>query len=374
MTPSPVYTMKLSVFFSLLIATISASSENLSHHSLRDLEPLSSPFKAEYPTYFNENNDTFLQSDFLEILKEVPMREGSSVGIVDRGESCYADSVIQMLFRMPIVRKIVANLDIYHLRVKLLDGYNILDLEDIFFGLKVLEGLNHMFYQLQTNETESATYNFGLSMQVLPGEHAKNGPGDADEYLNLIISALREITPKSQHHHFSINFLQINGDSRPQNHEIDSRISLPILREGQQSLDQLLDDYFAPETIEFGTEAIIRSKKITSLPEIITIHLQRASFERIRIRNVVMMPDEIDLEKYSVCSTSKYRLKMFIVHLGEFSRGHFISHCRNNSSSSSWSTFDDSSVAVQEDPEIIQKYCETGFIYFYEKISEKSNK
>jgi ubiquitin C-terminal hydrolase len=325
------------------------------------------PFSAEKPDLLMEKDLDFLETDFLPLLNTVPMRESGPVGIVDRGGSCYADTVIQMLFRIPVIRKIIANLHIYHSRAKLLDSQ--IDFDDF----KILEGLNHIFYQLQTNVIESATYDFSLSMQALPGVHAENGPGDAGEYFNLILSVLKDITPRSQHHHFIINITIKHSNSDWHHADINTIISLPI-HQGPCHLTGLLDEYFAPETVQLSLKtSIVTTKKLQNLPEFIAIHLQRASADFNSLKknnNPVFVPEELDFTPYteSIESQSpKYRLIMFIVHTGELiSNGHFISHYRSNCASV-WSTFDDNCVTFDEDR--IQTDLENGYIIFYERIN-----
>ena len=340
--------IKACILKCFLLTTILASSR------ISETDRKTQPFlfKAERSSAYNEYDSEFLQTDFLGLLNTVPLRESNNVAIVDRGGSCYADSVIQMLFRIPIIRKIIANLDYYPAN-------------------PVTQGLNHMFYQLQTNESTSAIYTFGSSMESLPGVHGKNFPGDADEYLNLIISSFTYSTPQSQHHHFILEFTYLFNDVERKQFDSDTRISLHI-HEGPQNLKTLLDEYFASETVELLEGPLVRTKKLVNSPDFFAIHLQRVTFEMgeyEKKNNPVMIPDELDLTPYTTTSSSqnpkKYQLKMFIVHTGTTSNGHYISHYRQNSST--WLTFDDNSVATTES---VQDDMKSGSIYFYEKIPD----
>lgn len=71
-------------------------------------------YKVDPPTNFKITDLDHLKTDFLDELKEMPLRNTSDfVGISNRGNSCDAASVIKMLYRVPVVRKVVANLAIY---------------------------------------------------------------------------------------------------------------------------------------------------------------------------------------------------------------------------------------------------------------------
>ena len=359
---------------------------------VNDQQHYSLLFKAEKPVNFKETDLKFFETDFLGLLNEVPMRDSNLfVGITNRGNSCYADSVIQMLFRIPTVHKIVANLDIYHSRVNLLISQNNNNnvIKNIFKGLKILEGLNHMFYQLQNNEALGATFEFGKSIQCLPGKYADNHQEDADEYFNFIMTTLKEVIPESQRHHLLLDISfdgTLKSTKDPHKTElksqtdIESRISLPF--NGKSDLQSLLDVYFAPETVQLGFDdgtpgSLERSKKLDNLPEIIVIQLQRLSidFEAvsrgaiIRKGDVVDMPELIDFSKCisAKCSSksTQYRLKMFVVHSGNHKGGHYYAYSRNNNS---WCTLNDSRVTMIEDLNKVQQDQETGFLYFYERM------
>lgn len=351
-------------------------------------------FKPFDPVTFDDKDLNFLDTDFFNQLSEVPLRKTNPVGIVNRGCSCYADSVIQMLFRIGSIRKIVANLDIYNRRVIMLEERRTIrrqELKNLREALSVIQGLNHMFHQLQNNKTEDATFEFGKTMQCLPGKFAKNNQEDADEYFTFIIGKLMDIIPKAQHRHLGLR-VSFNGTltsksdplkTQPkQQTDVETRISLPFNGEG--NLKGLLDVYFAPETADLNFDdgtpgTLVRSKRLDSLPRIITIHLQRLSTDFdapvdddgnpkiIRKGDTIDMPDDLDLSTYtSVKSNTKYRLKMFVVHSGTASGGHYYAYTRFNDS---WCTLNDTRITLKEEDDVVEKDKNTGYLYFYERLN-----
>jgi ubiquitin C-terminal hydrolase len=388
--------------FGIKSFTPSKTSKTFNGTSLKNSSKLSVLFKPINLISFDRKDSKFLEAaDYFNELTEVPGRDSNPVGIVNRGNSCYANSVIQMLFRIQAVRRIVANLEIYHKRAKILDNKSdgVLrgpELESIIEGLSVIEGLNHMFHQLQANNNEPATFMFGKSMQCLPGKFAENFQEDADEYFTFIMATLKDIIPKSQHYHLLLN-VSFSGTlkstkypfktEQKQQLDVETRISLPF--NGDGNLFNLLDLFIAPETVDlkFDDETpgtLVRSKRLENLPKIITIQLQRLSIDFnsdldendhdkdddkqpkiIRKSDIIDMPDELDLAKYANSKQkTKYRLKMFIVHSGSSTGGHYYAYTLINNS---WCTLNDSYVDINEKSDVVKKDQQTGYLYFYEQ-------
>lgn len=353
-------------------------------------------FKAGLPADFPFNSAKFFEADFISQLNEPPMPKSNTVGIVSRGNSCYADSVIQMLFRIPVVRKIVANLNVYQRRAEIIMlNKNELITAELAEAILVLEGLNHMFYQLQTNDaTKPADFTYKKAMQSLPGRFYENKQEDADEYFTKIMGSLKDILPESQHHHLLLE-VSFNGTLRGKadptrtepktKKDVEMRISL-LLNKGSKDINTLLDEYFAPETAELAFEddnktpgILTRAKRLTNLPKIITIHLQRLTADYsgseptiVKNYNTISMCDDIDFAKYidipGNTTSTIYRLKMFAVHFGGVKSGHYFAYTRNNNLKNSWYKLNDDVVTLDADPVKFLEDKNSGYLYFYERI------
>lgn len=365
------------------------------------IEPL---FKA---TPYEPLIDTTI--DFLPLLNNVPMRQGSFVGIVNRGNTCYAASALQMLFRIPLIRIIIANMDVYYPIIKAeaaslqSKAENIFAVEktqqsvrslelkrqDLINMVKIIEGVNHIFSQLQGNEKGAANFDFKKSMQCLPGHYGDNDQEDADEYLSMIMAAICEFVPLNQQHHLKV-FVSLIGNVKsvglePKqsklNHKIESefRLSLPV-NKSTETLKEMMDSYFATENkIEqwYDEEAKIpgildQSRKLSALPEIFPIHLKRLQFcqkKKImtKLGQPIYIPEILDLSPFleEASKEAKYVLKMFIQHRGGAHSGHYIAYSREPTGN--WYSLDDTSVKDDFDRRS-SNIMPQSYIYFYEKI------
>ena len=370
------------------------------------LLPIDAPFKPFRQISLSTLSDSILESDLLPHLNSVPMRSNAStVGIVNQGNSCYAICIIQMIFRIPNIRKIIGNLQIYHKRIfiqasKLIrmaerlskTGYPneaskfYSKFEDLVKGTQVVEGINHMFYQLQTNDPiNKATFTqTSQCLQILPGIFSHNNQEDADEYLMMILDALHSIIPISQRYHFSITILLnqtrtiLNSSKTVHKSRIDTlyQFSLPLI-EGIETLPELIKSELGSQVYEHQfefDESIIRfteSKVILNLPDFLPIKLQRLTYDSNGLRKVsrpIRVPEVLDFSPFYHSSNSKsfYKLEMFVEHLGGPYDGHYVSYARNRTTGS-WYEFNDEIVRQVPDYSVESKIT-TAYIYFYRKL------
>lgn len=152
--------------------------------------------------------------------------------------------------------------------------------KDAISSLQVLEGLNHIFHQLQTKGS-AASFNFDKSLKALPGYFADNGQEDAALYFTALMAALKEVLPLSQHHHLFLN-ISLNGiltsnsellkTEAKNNVDFAANLTLSI-RKGVTKVDELLDSYFEQETLQHNFEdaaktegTLVINRKIENLP------------------------------------------------------------------------------------------------------------
>lgn len=381
------------------------ATEMISYESL-ELLPIETPFQPEKSLSSNGISPYILESDIIPCFNTIPLRTDSfPVGIVNLGSSCYANSVIQMLFRVSNVRKLVSNLQFYHqkalLRSKKLvsiaqdltrkgrsnDAMRFIRrFEDLIKGIQLAEGLNHMFHQLQKNEPSiSATFTqSSKSMQALPGIFSRNEQEDADEYLVTILSALKDILPSSQKDHFSIKILHerkrqsLYSSDSVETSRIDvlNRISLPLI-EGIRSISELIEALLETETteIQIGSEGLpgllTESKRIIYLPEFLPIQLQRLVYGSKGLRKIsqpLNVPEILDFSPFLKSASSMfYKLEMFLDHCGGPHCGHYVAYSRDRATGNKWFEFNDEKVS-QVPEEYIEFKMSTAYIYIYRKV------
>jgi uncharacterized UBP type Zn finger protein len=386
---------------------------------LAELKEIKLLFQVDNPVSINFDDPKIADSDFIDQLPDMPLRTSGFVGISNKGNSCYADATLQMLYRMPFIRKVLANFGVYYERAKKIvkektdriksledqkeaDSQSEIsrlsrDLEDITKAASVLEGLNHMFHQLHSG-TSSANFSFERTMQCMPDIFAGFGQQDAFEYLIAILGSIKDFLPPSQHHHFMFNLVYGGTEICPKdpsytfirsetitpqtNIILDLKEIMPpaydflgnLLVEPEENLDVLISKYFSDEIIngvklENGCEGQLKKyTKFASLSEILIIQLKRLiDFEQnIKRTEDVIMPLEYDFGQLigNGHPSVKYRLKMFIEHIGKSgSSGHYVAHHRE--ADGKWVTYNDSSVYGCSN---IYDELNVGYIYFYERI------
>ena len=358
------------------------------------LQPISLLFKVDKPADFNIKDPKILETDFFDQLNTINARTEAFVGIYNKGNSCYADSVLQMLYRHPVVRKIVANAEIYYelavIRVEQMtqrtdkSAKTELERDDLITAVSVLEGLNHMFHQLHNNKNDAATFRFKKSMQCMPGQFASTDQEDADEYFTKIMGFIKDLLPASQHYHFAFGLVQggtvknaSKTEKRADKSELQFKLSLVL--DDCRDLNCLLNKYFADEIVNdvkfsyddtLGT--LVITKRLSKLPDILPIQLQRltqevvdGTFDTKKNSNSIKMPVEIDFRKWLVNSkeSAKYRLKMFVKHLGDSTGGHYVAYSLE--SDGKWYLLDDSSVS---EIYYIESEINSSYYYYYERL------
>ena len=207
-----------------------------------------------------------LTSDFIEKLEEVPMRSKVPVGVVKRGDSNYASTVIQVLFRIPMVRKVLANLEVYkefhELQMKKLreeyekieksndkdKEWNLREIdEDIKFLIAakdVATGLNDMFSRLQSSENNVKFHSENL-LKLKFFENFSNFKL-VGNYYKLILDYLFKLVPDSQHNNFIIHYKDtcqtdcVNSDKYDEN--LEKAILEFDLNENENENEKTLSD------------------------------------------------------------------------------------------------------------------------------------
>lgn len=359
-----------------------------------ELAPIVTLFQAEQAQNNNNNNNLI----DLDTLKTVPFRPEFPVGIQNPHNFCYANVVLQALFRMADFRKIVGNLGV------IFDGWvGQLKIEtskntEIIEGIRIAEGLNHLFSQLQSNQVnEPAQFHKDKTSQCIPGHFSLQNQEDADDYLNKIIGSLREILPSDQQNKISINLINfgthkgissncIRVENRPSFIEPFCRFSLPIIGPKPKTLVNLIQNYLADEVSELkfdndGEPGILtRIKRIDYLPQVVPIQLQRLYMGHRentlkKIVEPVEIPLELDFAPFfhsealeSFGSSATYQLKMFIEHRGCALDGHYVIYTREPDDT--WILLNDSVVRRFEGGDNIKALINSGYMYFYERLKK----
>jgi hypothetical protein len=209
-----------------------------------------------------------------------PRKEHGIVGLKNNATQCYLNSVLQLLFHIPAVRRLIYSIDPRNPQIAIKNN--------------ILLNLQMLFYQLQKSPTgPSATslmISFGWSAIELRTQH------DAAEMWLALINRLFDLLPTDasgrlrQLFEFQLKNT-IKNDEFGYRSEIiheSNHLTVTIVSEGSpapRTLQEALDNLFNPSSASdypiegHGRQDVILQNELGTLPEILAIHISRFAFD-----------------------------------------------------------------------------------------------
>lgn len=161
----------------------------------------------------------------------------------------------------------------------------------------------------------------------------------------------------------------------------------PIFNSNKFSVEKSINDFFSNEVIKklendsksgYFCEKCNRfthANKISSIeiaPETLTIHFKRFKFNNnssSKVKQLINYSKYLDLSKYMVQGTAKYRLTSVIVHEGRsISSGHYVAHCLQPDGYT-WCTYDDEYINKIEERVALND--PSAYVLVYTKLTPK---
>lgn len=161
----------------------------------------------------------------------------------------------------------------------------------------------------------------------------------------------------------------------------------PIFNSNKFSVEKSINDFFSNEVIKklendsksgYFCEKCNRfthANKISSIeiaPETLTIHFKRFKFNNnssSKVKQLINYSKYLDLSKYMVQGTTKYRLTSVIVHEGRsISSGHYVAHCLQPDGYT-WCTYDDEYINKIEERVALND--PSAYVLVYTKLTPK---
>jgi len=301
------------------------------------------------------------------------------VGIVNQGNTCYLNSLIQCLFMTPDFR---AHLFNWQYKGKEIHGSaerNIpLQLQYIFARLRLSKR-----GAVTTNDlTRSFFWDKGEAfhqhdvqelLRVLFDACSKTFQKDGTEdILNMFEGTLTDYLDCQECHH-------------PREKE-DTFQDLSVVIQGKTTLLEALDNFVEPEILSGDNQYFCdvcqkkvdckKGLKFKSLPMLLFIQLKRfvfdwAAMKRNKLYNRVEYAKKVDLSKYvnQEEGTMIYDLYGVIVHMGTAMGGHYIAYCQELETQM-WLKFNDSNVTEMKEEEFEKafggkEHASTGYVLLY---------
>lgn len=253
-------------------------------------------------------------------------------GIINLGATCYVNSILQMLFHIPIIRKMV-------FETSLRDSPHspiILCLQRLFFQMQEMK-----IKKCSTTELLSA-FGWG-SERILLGQ-------DSMEFFNYLMDRM----PPCVTSLFSIQltqYLRCKQLNIVENRSIEiNAFPLPVFN--IHDVDSSLKEYLSPKQDGDYEKGLT----IINLPKILVLHLQRFKCNDKRawkLNSLFEFSSILDLSKYNMNERSVYHLYSVVMHWGSLNSGHFISFARPDMGNQ-WYEFNDSRVRKVNEEYAIQ--------------------
>jgi hypothetical protein len=287
-------------------------------------------------------------------------------GIENVGNSCFAGSAAQMLFRIDFVRDLLLGLKESE------SAFENLSVEE----QKALSGLKRLFRAL--NDPKIGTV-VGHTNDFIPPQFMTGEPGDAAEFIQVSLDLIGKLASEGEKAFRDKVFLQVESNWGVKDYWSAVRVPFPEKKttdssdspfsstdsfaDSPVSLDHLLSRPLGP----FGTEFLAGKERIHRIsgpvPKVVIISFIRSLYDPktggvVKNETPLLVPELLDLSAYQISgrfNRGPLQLKMFLVHRGSSKNGHYVSYVRQTTNSTaSWHRIDDSKTSSQTRDEALK--------------------
>jgi ubiquitin carboxyl-terminal hydrolase 7 len=276
------------------------------------------------------------------------------VGLVNEGNTCYMNTILQSLYHLRRIRRNI---------------FNIYTQED-----SPIFAIQTVFYNMLKSEKGAVKSIDLLKSLDLPDWNRQQ---DVQEIFSKLLDLLRE-THHKLYEESDFNYLvegslvytKTCNDIDYQSRRVENFLFLHLDIQNCQSLNQCFEKLLRVEKLEgdnkYRTEDGIYREAITTtnfekIPQILFLHLKRFSSigkDIIKDHSAIEYHDEINLSNY-LSSNSKngqdleYKLYAVIVHQGQMNSGHYYVYIQDMLNKK-WNKFNDRNVTFATTDEVFQ--------------------
>lgn len=267
-------------------------------------------------------------------------------GIQNSGNICFASSVAQMLFRIDQVHDFVLSVD---------DKINLPSHET-----RPILGLKSLFKSLDVPGSDSVKEHHG---QFIPSQFPASEQGDSEEFYTAWMGLLEKIMGEELRDNLFLK-VTLNRTSTEPNQSTTSsdfwstlKVTFPENTINQNQpirIEDLLAHPQGPFGEELLTSTLRQNYRIAALPNILAVSFVRTVYDPkkglTKVNTPVQIPEILDLAPFmasntttSFYPTTKFKLKMFVLHRGNNAEGgHYVAYVQDTQDL--WQIVDDEKI------------------------------
>lgn len=291
------------------------------------------------------------------------------LGLVNQGNTCYMNSLLQVLFHIPDFRRAIYSLPT--------------SIQPASQPAHVALEMQRLFYRLQYSAaggacevgTEGLTRSFGW------GQHEVMVQQDVQEFSRMLCEMLQEYMEESGRpddvarlfEGTTLNTIRCTRvDFKSEREERWYDLQMPVQGCGglRRSFGALVKEEklsganrYNTRRKDLGRQEARRGARLRALPPVMLLHLKRFEYDvesgsMRKLQQAFRFPTSLRLHRYMAAPPAppQYTLLAVLSHVGHFGSGHYVSYVRPVGSSQ-WFEFDDTRVsAVPEHVAVRRQY------------------
>lgn len=290
-----------------------------------------------------------------ELDRMATMRSVQAKGIQNVGNTCFANSVVQMLFRNDQLRNSLLSLT---------DSQISTAPHESVERKQTITGLRNLFRALDDSKSKTVKDHKGA---FIPTQFIRGQAGDAEEFYTAVLDYCASFLDGENFRNWTLlKVVSITSNTQPTTTDFWSsiRVTFPEITTAQLgplSLDSLLSrpsGPFGEEFIPGKTEPQIY--RIAETPQSLVFSFVRIIYNPakgtlVKIKTPVAVPESIDITPYHFKTNSsipQFHLKRFILHTGSANGGHYVAYVRETENI--WILIDDEKLKSRSKEEALE--------------------